>query len=225
MNRVFSAGLLTMVALAFPAASVAQESSHGHGVTIGVTGGTNGLGLEAGYRFNRFVGVRANSGNFSYEKSLDADDFDVDGKARLKSLGALVDIHPFGGSFRLSVGLRSNKNRFSGVATPTGTTIEVGDDTYSSAAVDTLVGETRFRKSAPTATLGWGGSFKTGLHFGFEFGVVAQGSPKLDARSTGSLNGDPAFQASLRDQLDEWEDDARDYKYWPVLQLRLAYRF
>jgi hypothetical protein len=140
-------------------------------------------------------------------------------------VGALLDIYPFGGSFRLSVGMRSNKNEFGGEATPNTATVEVGDDTYTQDQVGTLTGDAKFKKNAPTVTIGWGGKFKTGLHFGFELGVVAQGSPKISASSDGTLASNPAFQQSLADQVDEWEHDSRKYKLWPVIQAHLSYSF
>lgn len=226
MKLVSKAALLAVSVMGLSAPALADDADHGLGVSVGVTGGTNGLGVEAGYRFSSHFGVRANTGSYKYDKDFDSDDFDVSGKARLKSMGALLDIYPFGGSFRLSLGMRSNKNEFGGVGTPnSGATVEVGGDTYPASAVDTLVGGVKFKKSAPTATLGWGGKFKTGLHFGFELGVVAQGSPRLSAYSTGAINSNQTFQDSLRAQLDEWEDDTKDYKLWPVVQAHLSYSF
>jgi hypothetical protein len=226
MKLVSKAAVLAVSVVGLSTTAMADEANHGLGVSVGVTGGTNGLGVEAGYRFSNHLGVRANTGSYNYDKDFDSDDFDISGKAKLKSVGALLDIYPFGGSFRLSVGMRSNKNEFGGVGTPkSGTTVEVGGEDYPADAVDTLVGSARFKKNSPTATLGWGGKFKTGLHFGFELGVVAQGSPKLSAHSTGAINGNATFQQSLNDQLDEWEDDAKDYKLWPVIQAHLSYSF
>jgi hypothetical protein len=226
MLRATTMASLMAVALGCAAPALADEGvDHGLGLSVGAIGGTNGLGLEVGYRLTNHFGVRANYASYNYSKSTDSGDFDIDGKARLKSSGLLLDVFPFGGSFRLSVGMRSNKNRFAGIATPTTATVDVGGDTYTASQVGTLTGEAGFKKNSPTATLGWGGKFKTGLHFGFEVGVVAQGSPKLSATSSGSLASNPTFQSSLNDQLAEWEDDSKDYKLWPVIQLHLSYRF
>jgi hypothetical protein len=207
------------------APAMAADDEQGSGLSLGVTGGTNGLGVEAGYRFNSRVALRANAANYKYSKTVDSDDFDIDGDARLESVGGLVDFYPFGGSFRISAGMRSNKNRFGGIASPIGNTVELGDDIYTAAEVGNLTGTVKFKKTAPTATLGWGGKFTKGLHFGFELGVVAQGSAQLAASSSGTLANDPAFQADLDDKLTEWEEDAKDYKLWPVIQLNLIYRF
>jgi hypothetical protein len=229
MKRVSSAAVLVLAMLGVAAPALAEEGAdHGLGLSAGVVGGTNGLGLEAGYRFSRHFGVRANSGDYKYDHSEVSDDFDVDGNIKLKSIGALLDIYPFGGSFRLSVGMRSNDTAFRADAVPTTATVEVGDDTYTQAEVGTLTGTVGFKKSAPMVALGWGGKFKTGLHFGIEVGVVVQGNPQINATSNGSLASDPLFRASLDDQLAEWQQDINDNKYskyWPVVQLHLMYRF
>lgn len=226
MKRTVSLALsLVAGTLCWTAPVLADDAGEASGLRIGVIGGTNGLGAEVGYRFNSRLGLRANLNSYNYDKSLDTTDFDIDGKARLKSFGALVDLYPFGGSFHLSAGMRSNKNHFGGVALPTNDAIELGDSVYTAAQVGTLTGDVKFKKTVPTATLGWAGKFKTGLHFDIELGVVAQGSAQLAATSNGTLASNPAFQTDLDAKLAEWEDDAKDYKLWPVIQLGLSYRF
>ena len=220
--------VLMLVALGASAPALAADDDQGMGFSVGVTGGTLGLGLEAGYRFNKMFGVRANAVSYNNDEDVTEEDFDINGKAKLKSIGATVDFHPFGGSFRLSAGLRSNKNKFSGVASPNGATVEVGDDIYTAAEVGNLTGSASFKKTAPTLSVGWGGKFKTGIHFGVDLGVVIQGHPRLAASSDGTLANDPTFQSSLDDQLAEWQQDVDDEKYakfWPILQLHLLYRF
>jgi hypothetical protein len=225
MRARFSAVLLLATLGGSAAALAAGGEDHGTGVSVGVTGGTNGLGLEADYRFNNFFALRANTGNYSYSKSVDSGGFGIDGKAKLKSIGVLADFYPFGGSFRISAGLRSNHNKFAGAATPLGSTVDINGTTYTAAQVGTLTGDASFKSTAPTVTLGWGGKFRTGLHFGAEIGVVAQGSPQLSATSSGTLSGNTMFQADLDQRLAQWQHDVKDYKLWPVIQLHLAYRF
>jgi len=229
MLRKTSLVVLLLAAVGASAPVLAADGDDaGMGFSVGVTGGTLGLGLEAGYRFNRMVGVRANAVSYNADETVEEEDFDIDGKAKLKSMGVAVDIYPFGGSFRVSAGLRSNKNKFSGVASPNAATVEVGSDIYTAAEVGNLTGSADFKKSAPTLSVGWGGKFKTGLHFGVDAGLVFQGHPKLAATSDGSLSGNPTFQQSLDDQLAEWQadvDDEKYAKYWPIIQLHLSYRF
>jgi hypothetical protein len=221
--------VVLMVAVLGAAPAMAADGENaGMGLSVGATGGTLGLGLEAGYRFNGRFGVRANAASYNNSESTDSGDFNIDGKVKLKSVGVAADFYPFGGSFRLSAGLRSNKNKFSGVGSPIGATVDVGGDTYSAAQVGELMGSAKFKKTAPTLSVGWGGKFQTGLHFGVDLGVVLQGHPKLAASSNGTLAGDPTFQQSLDDQLAEWQQDVDDEKYakyWPIIQLHLLYRF
>ena len=226
MMRASLPAVLLLATLGSSAATLAAAAArHGTGVSVGVTGGTNGLGIEAGYRFTSFFGVRANTGNYSYNKSVDSSGFNIDGKVKLKSIGVLADFYPFGGSFRISAGLRSNHNKFAGVATPIGSTVDINGNTYAADQVGILTGAATFKKTVPTVTVGWGGHFKTGLTFGAEIGVVAQGSPRLAATSSGTLAGNPTFQTDLNQRLAQWQDDVSSYKLWPVIQLHLMYRF
>lgn len=228
MLRKVNAVVWMLAVLGVSAPAMAAEDDPGMGISVGITGGTLGLGLEGGYRFSDRLGVRVNAVSYSRDEPVEADDFDIDGKAKLKSFGAAVDFYPFGGRFRLSAGLRSNDNKFSGVASPIGATVEVGDDTYTADEVGDLTGSASFKKTAPTLSIGWGGKFRKGLQFGADIGVVLQGHPKLAASSDGTLAANPAFQDNLDAQLAEWQNDVDNEKYakyWPIIQLHLLYRF
>lgn len=226
-----SAALLAAaVALGCGNHAVAAAEGEGGHVQVGLVGGTLGFGPEVGYRLNGLLGLRANGTFFNYSDDGDEDDYDYEGKLKLKSLGVMADIYPFGGSFRLSVGARSNKNKVNATVTPKqGTLIEIGDQEYDADEAGILVGEVNFKKFSPTVMLGWGGKLKGGLHFGVEAGLMFQGSPKARVVSQGSsLEGTPAFQqfqAELQQEVDEAEDDAKDFKAWPVLQLHISYSF
>ena len=210
--------------LAVPAMSLAEDNP-GHGVAVGVLGGTNGLGLELGFRFNDRFGMHAETGKYSNDHTVNNTDFNIDGKIRLKSVSLIGDYYPFAGSFRISAGLRSNNNEFGGAATPASSTVQIGSHTYTAAQAGTLTGVANFKKTAPTVTLGWAGKNQKGLHFGLEVGVVSQGSPRLAVTSNGSLASNPTFQADLDQKVAQWQDDVKDYKLWPVLQAHLLYRF
>jgi hypothetical protein len=61
---------------------------------------------------------------------------------------------------------------------------------------------------------------------GFEAGVLLQGSPKFSlAASDGALASDPDFLAELERERAQAEEDADDFKLWPVIQLHFAWRF
>ncbi|HWL62459.1 MAG TPA: hypothetical protein VNQ32_06670 [Steroidobacteraceae bacterium] len=213
---------LVAAALFHPAGAAAAE---GGNWSVGVSGGTIGISPEIGYRFNRAMGVRVNGGFFDYDRNEEIDDIDYDGTLKLKSFGAMADLYPFGGSFRISAGLRSSKNRIDLSAVPTAN-VEIGDGVFTPAEVGQLDGRVTFKKMNPAVTVGWGGKLKRGFSVGFEAGVMMQGSPKMSlAASGGTLSNDPTFQQELEDERARAEKDAEDFKLWPVLQLHLKYRF
>lgn len=193
--------------------------------SVGVSGGTLGISPEVGYRFGEHGGLRLNGGFLDYDRSEEIDDIDYDGTLKLNSVGLMADWYPFGGSFRISGGARSSKNRIDLSAEPTAN-IEIGDDTFTPAEVGRLDGRVDFKNFTPTVTLGWGGKFRSGFAVGFELGVMMQGSPQLSlAASGGTLSNDPGFLAELETERQEAEEDADDFKLWPVLQLHFTYRF
>jgi hypothetical protein len=213
--------LATTALCALPAA--AEEGR----VTVGISGGTYGIGPELAYRFNEHVGLRASGGFLTHNDSEDIDDIDYDSKLKLKSVGAALDWFPAGGGFRVSVGGRANNNKIHLRGTPN-TNVEIGDITYTPAQAGTLTGTVEGAHSfAPTLTLGYGGKLAPGFTLGFELGVMAQGSPKIrNLQSTGgTLSSNAAFLAELEQERQQAEDDVDNFKLWPVLQLGFLYRF
>src|SRR5690606_34476538 len=110
------------------AASPALAQDEG-GVSLGVTGGTLGIGPEVGYRISNNFGVRASATFLGISHDVESDDVTYKGDLDLQSFGATIDLHPFGGGFRLSAGARISDNKVKLAATPTGD-VEIGDDSY-----------------------------------------------------------------------------------------------
>jgi hypothetical protein len=213
---------LVALAGAVPVAAGAAEGGQWH---VGVSGGTLGISPEVGYRFGSHTGLRVNGGFLDYDRSEEIDDIDYDGTLKLNSVGLMADFYPFGGSFRLSVGARSNSNKIDLVATPT-TDVEIGDVSYSPDQVGQLAGGVKFRKFTPALTLGWGGKLGKGFTMGLEAGVLLQGSPKFSlAASGGLLANDDEFLEELEKERAQAEEDAEDFKLWPVIQIHFAWRF
>jgi hypothetical protein len=213
------AGLLALAAPAY------AQSSGGFGV--GVTAGTLGIGPEVSFRASESFGVRANATFFKLGRNVESDGVDYDGDLKLRSFGAMADIHPFGGGFRLSAGARITRNRVTLVASPAATTtVEIGDTNYTGAQIGTLNGEIRAKKFAPTLTAGWAGGLSPGLKFGIEAGAMFQGSPRVKTlTASGPIATNAAFQAALAKERVEVENDIDNFKVYPVLQLSLGYRF
>lgn len=194
------------------------------GFQLGLTGGTLGIGPEIGFRTPGF-GVRGNATFLGLGREVESDGVVYDGDLRLRSYGAMLDLYPGGGGFRLSAGARINNNRIDLSATPTAD-VEIGDEIFTPAEIGVLTGEVDTKNLAPMLTIGWGGDASPGFKFGIDAGALFQGSPRVsEFRSTGTLANDPAFQAELARERQEIEDDIDGYKIYPVLQLSLSYLF
>ncbi|MEH3123779.1 MAG: hypothetical protein PGN16_17740 [Sphingomonas phyllosphaerae] len=215
-----AAGLMLGVA---PAS--AQNADGGTHVRAAVTAGTLGIGPELGVRFNDHLGVRAAAGFLSADGTAESDGEKYDAKLRLKSYGAMLDVHPFGGAFRLSAGARINRSRVDVGLTPSGETT-IGEEDYTAAEVGRISGRANVKKFAPALTFGWAGKNRTGFYFGTELGVLFQGAYRIERfQSTGTLRDDPAFQAALERERVSLQKDVDKVKVWPIVQLALGWRF
>jgi len=220
-----AACLLTAAGLAASPVA-AQDAGDDRAVfSMGVTGGTLGIGPEVGARFSDTVGVRANATFLGVNASFDSDDIEYDGNLRLRSYGLMLDLYPMGGHFRISGGARINRNRVRVEATPTAT-VEVGDDAYTPAQIGTLRGRAEVKTFAPALTLGWSGLRRRGFNFGFDAGVLFQGGARVrEFTASGSAQTDATFRADLERERLELQDDVDDYKLYPIVQFTIGYRF
>lgn len=222
MKKSF-AFLVAMLAATTSFAAYAAEGDDAR-LSIGITGGTLGIGPEASYRVSEMFGVRANATFLNISRGIDSSGINYDGKAKLKSGGVMVDVYPFGGGFRLSGGLRINGNEARVVASPT-QNVQVGNTTYTPAEIGTLRTETDLKSLAPTLTLGYGGGLSKGLVFGIEGGAMFQGKMKIKPLTYTGSAPIGLIAADLERERLEIQDDIDDYKIYPILQLTLGYRF
>jgi hypothetical protein len=222
VRRLSATGaVLALLSCALPAAA---EDGHW---TLGVSGGTLGIGPELAYRFNEHVGLRANMGQYSYDlEEEELDDIEYDGEIDLDSMGLMLDWYPGGGGFRVSIGGRINNNEILLEGRPIGF-VEIGDEVYPGAALGTINGVVVGDDFAPALTIGYGGKLAPGFTVGFELGVIMQGSPQIENLrvSNPTFNNDPDFRAELRREEAIMEEDISDFEFWPVIQLHLLYRF
>lgn len=209
-----------------PAPAVAKTSAVPGGLFVSPTISTLGIGLDAGLRLSETFGLRfgGNWLNLSFDRTVDDVDYDAD--ATLASLGALVDVHPFEGGFRLTGGLRFNFNQAELTGRPNDD-VTIGDQTFAASDVGVLEGDVSFDPVAPYLGLGYGATLLEGaLTIGFDLGVMYQGRADVDLDAEGGvLEGDPVLEANLQEEEDDIEDDLADYQFYPVVGLAVIYRF
>jgi len=200
-----------------PAAAMADTS-------VGVRAGTLGLGIEVSYPISQRFGVRINADSYKFSRTLNQDGIDYDAKATLKTASLLADWYPFANNFRISAGPVYNGNKVA-LSTPN-TTVNIGDNSTQYQA--SLDGEVTFKKYVPYAGIGYGRPIGTGLSLTFDLGVVFQGTPT--ATLTGTCTSTPpsacnTFQSDLKAQEASLNDAIKDFRYYPVVALGLAYTF
>ncbi|WP_414902010.1 hypothetical protein ACMT1E_02375 [Sphingomonas flavalba] len=205
-----------LAALCVPTQAMAEGQ-----VSASLTGGTLGIGPELGYRLSDTFGVRGNATFLSVSHNFDSDDVTYRGKVKLKSVGMMFDLYPFGGGFRISAGARINGNAGTVRATPT-EDIELNGTSYTPTQVGTLRGKAETKNFAPALTLGYGGGLRSGFTAGVEAGVLFQGKVRL---RNFTASGSGVSAADLEAERMSLQSDVDDYKVYPILQLTLGYRF
>lgn len=223
-----------------------KERDARKGVAVAGRVSTLGLGVELITSVHKRVNLRLQGNFFDINKSVDEDDINYDGKLKLQTLGLLADFHPFAGGFRMTAGGYQNGNKV-GLNAKCKTECEVGDLTISNdpnAGDDgRLFGRIKFQSLAPYLGLGFGNAMRgSPLHFGIDIGVLLQGSPKINLgaagtaliRETDDPNSQPMrvnlaenadVQNALRAEARNAEDDAKEFKYYPVINFTVGYRF
>lgn len=231
MQRLFRApAYLAVMTLAGQALAQSTGDDPQGKASVGVTAGSLGVGPEIGYRFDQHVGVRANGGFLGLDHGFSSGGIDYEGHAGLSSVGAIVDLYPFGGGGRISAGARYNGTDGNVRATPNGPT-RIGSLVFTPAQIGTITGRADLREFAPQLTLGYGGKLRKGLAFTVEAGALFQGAVRIrDFTSNGTLATDPTVAgATYRDELakqrQKLQDSANDYQVYPILQVGLKYRF
>lgn len=215
------------------------------GLTLGLRASTLGAGVELEYPINHFLRGRLlyNRLDVDFEQKLSGIEYDVD--LDLQSYGLIFDLHPFAGNLRFSAGAMLNDNSIAASAMTTGSrTVNIGGNDYmGSLSVDAV-----FDDFSPYAGIGWGGGKRRGWRFHFDIGALYQRNPELKisgaAGTAGSMGDLCSFtvsasgaanvlgscpysnlEADLETEFNELKDDARGFKWYPVISLGLEYRF
>jgi hypothetical protein len=209
-----------LVTLSVSSAAYAKDFS------VNVKATTLGVGVEGEYSLNGYFGARVGVNYFTYSYDGTEDQIDYDFDLETKSVSALLDYHPFKGSFKLSAGVLYNGNELDGKAT-TAATYNIGNTTYLGSQVGLLTGSVEYNKFAPYAGIGWDTSFgkESGWGFIFEVGALFQGSPDVTLQADGPIASDPGFQTDLALEKSNFEDDLNNFEIYPVVAIGLSYRF
>jgi hypothetical protein len=200
-----------------------------HAVGLGLKVGSTGIGVDVGFKLTDSITARVGYAGFNVQRDIDEQDIRYDAKLKWSNASGLLDWH-FLGSLRLTGGIVHANNKVDLTGTPTGGTFTINDQVYNASDVGSLNGKTRLGKSAtPYLGIGYGNLGTPGFTFYMDLGIMFQGAPTV------SLNGTcgpsvPAlqcaqFQADVAAEEQKLNEDLKDFKYYPVLNLGVAYTF
>lgn len=217
---------------------------------MAISGGVSALGVQMSVttNLNNHLNLRSTGSFFNYSaNNISSSGFIVDGKLKLASAGASLDIYPFAShGFRLSPGLLfHNTNEATGTFVASGgTSFELNGYTYYSSADDPVKGNgtagLHSRTPAFTMTTGWGNVIPhSGRHFSFpvEVGAAFVGAPTLNVVLTSGqvcdANGqncfnvvtDPDMQSNLREEITKDQKKLEPLTTYPILSFGVAYSF
>ncbi|WP_174274356.1 hypothetical protein [Sphingomonas bacterium] len=217
---------LAFAVLCFAAAASPLSAQSLRPFTVGVTGGTLGIGPEVTYDINPFLSVRGSATFFGVGASGSTASYRYRGHAHVSNFGGTIDFHPFVNGFRLSAGARStehNRVSFTGTARNNRTFSGV---IYTPDQVGPLNGEVRAKSISPLVSVGYVRSTLIGLTFGFDAGVMFHGRPTAyNFSAPGQLGTNPAAASEYANQQQRVENEVDGLKYYPIAQLSVGYRF
>lgn len=222
--------MMTLALLASGASLAAGTASADPGFALGGGIGTTGAKIEAAFAVTDHLVVRGGYNYFQYGFDETYEDIGYDGDLDLSTLGAFVDVHPFGGAFMLTGGAYFGEKGLALTANPANT-YEIDGQVFTSAQVGELHLDADLEETAPFVGLGWDTTFTGDGPWGFKFvaGAMFTGSPDVNLYRVGGTN-DPiqgaALDSAIQDEEDNIRDDVGDFPdVLPVVEVGLSFRF
>jgi hypothetical protein len=187
---------------------------------------TLGLGGEAHVQITPGINARLGANVFNLDLDGTESDIEYDFGLDLLSCSALCDWHVFGGSFRITAGVILNDTNVD-LTAKSATSLTIGDETYTTDDITSLTGQMTFNDIAPYVGFGWGSAFDNEGRWGIitDFGVAFVGSPEVALSASGPLSDNDIFLTELERERAQFEEDIKDFKFYPVISLSLFYRF
>jgi hypothetical protein len=183
--------------------------------------GTLGMGVEGTFGLTEQFNARLGFNRFDFDRTETISDIKYNLDLKLKTVSLLADWHPFGSAFRFTAGFMSNGNELTGNSASDGLT--VGDTFYPNVG---LKAKLDFDSTAPYLGIGWGNALVADKGWGFnmDLGVLYQGSGNVSLTPTGA-NAGLVSPADIATEEQRFEDDIKNYKYYPVFSFGISYKF
>ena len=181
---------------------------------IGVRAGTTGIGADIAWDLAPTLSARLGYSALKWNRDVDTDAVEYDGKLKLSNVNTFIDFHPLGPIFRITGGIVFNDNKY-----------DVRAERFGGSLNGTVEAG---RSAAPYLGIGWGTVAGAGINFYADLGIMFMGSPKARlAANCGSLPAGTcaSLQAEAAAEQRRLEDELKDFKHYPVLNLGLTVGF
>jgi hypothetical protein len=208
--------VLTLVA----ACGLSPVAAHAQGLGLAARAGTLGLGAEAAIGVTDRIVLRGGFGVNPFDPTSTFDGKDVE-LSIPTWYNAGVDLY-LNGAMRVGGGVlikREDPSLRAEFDTPQ----DIGGTTFTPEEIGAVTGVIDSADELPFLILGFGKHTVPGVALFIDLGLAFLGDSDvtLDA-SGGTLSDDPATQAALDQEAQEFEDDLPTYlQFWPILSLGL----
>lgn len=220
----------SFLALAALASTATAHAQIGAAVTADL--GTTGAGFHLVVPIASTLNGRLGANYFKHEFEKRAGSVDYKFEGKLSTFDVLFDWYLVpDSSFRLTGGLVYNGSRFDAVGVPgANRSFNFNGNTYSSADLGRVEGEVTFRRAAPYVGIGWGNALSADKRWNFstDVGAFYQGKAKVKLVAVGCSTSKLLCDRLANDVAVEelrLQEEASDYKVYPVLRASISYSF
>lgn len=220
MKQVKNAALVAAVAI-FAAGAASEAGAQ----EVYVQGGSLGAGVGAALPLNSWAGVHAELEGFGLSHSVTVDGNLYDGRLTLLQGGLYLDLFPFSSSgFRVTTGALINGDELQAHAVPNSDgNYKIGND-YVPAIGAAPSATARFPGVMPYLGVGYGHKpVSKGFGFMCDLGV-AYGRPHV-SYFVPAVYSQLTTQANIDQEQQNITNQVEKYRWYPVVQLGVTYRF
>ncbi|EUC14758.1 hypothetical protein [Paraburkholderia hospita] len=213
--------MLSVVVWMFVTTADAQE--------IFIQAGTQGPGIGGAITVTQMVGLHADFNAISFHHDFTVSGIRYKDDVDLRQGGLYLDLFPFRASgFRMTAGVRFNDDHLTGTSAPTNGAYVFEGKTYPAFPGEYAVAEVRYPTVMPYFGIGYGHHQQTkGWGLIADLGV-AYGIPEVSYTLSPALTqkAGPAMSLQIAsDGLNELRSKVSPYRWYPVLQIGVSYRF
>ena len=227
--KTFALLAVAATVLGLSHAASAQDMMSADRFALGVGVGTNGALIEGSYKLSPQFVLRGQGAFIDFDDRFKSSDTKYSGHLQFNTGGGFLDWHPFSNPWLVSAGAVAGDRRVNVKATPAVTgTIKIDGQSYPVTEIGSVNGAINFGSPAPFVGFGWDNTFYTAHKIGFRAiaGVVfGDSNPAVNLHAIGPFANDPTVISDVQAEQGSLQHDARDYRYYPIVQLGVNYRF